>query len=148
MAKRVYINRGLLPYLSHVFLFISNRTHTPERCKHISSNNSITHLPRKHHKSGIQRNRQKEINDNNCIEWINRHKARNPPLPRQSCRTRDQNPGSSEAENKSPLKAFEQSGEFFKEGGVFDLLHGSYPRHVNFEEVAEKSLRHIEGDPA
>lgn len=85
---------------------------------------------------------------NNRTQRINRYKTRNPPLPRQRNRTRDHNSRTHGAENERPLKALEQAREFFEERSVFDFFRGGAPRHIDFEEVAEEGLRHVEGNSA
>ena len=84
--------------------------------------------------------------NNHRTQRINRHKTRDPPLPRQGRGTRNHGPSTRKAEKESPLEALEQTRQFFKERGVFNLLCSGTPRHVDFEEMAEQGLGYVQGN--
>jgi len=106
------------------------------------------HLPGKHHQRRIQSNRQEEMASNDRAKWVNRHKVRNSPFPRQRHGAYDHHDSAEEAEHERKLKSLQKPREFFEERCIFNFFGRGSPGHVDFEEVAEKGLWYVEGDPA
>lgn len=78
--------------------------------------------------------------DNDRSQGINSHKVINAPVPRKHRCARNHKSRARNTEDEGEFETLHKSRHFFEKGGVFDFLGGSAPRHVDFEEVAEKRL--------
>ena len=84
------------------------------------------------------------MTNNHGAEWINSHEICDAPLPGYSDGTRNYNTRAKKAEQKCELESLKKSRQFFEERCVFDFFSGRTPSHVDFEEMAEKSLGYVE----
>ena len=88
------------------------------------------------------------MRNHNRGQGINSLKCTDLPVPREGELPSDHESGTGNTKDEGELEALEESRYFFEERDVFCFFGGCTPGHVDFKEVGQERLRHVEGNTA
>lgn len=88
------------------------------------------------------------MTNNHRTHRPNRNQRRNPPILLERKRHSNHNSRHAKAEHEAPLETSKYLADRHKERNVFGFLRGGAPLERDAQEVADESLRDMQGDTA
>jgi hypothetical protein len=98
-------------------------------------------LPREQHEVRVQHDRQEEVRKDDGGKRPDGKELGDTPVPWHNASASDHAERHDDAEDEGVLEVLDDFADFLEEGGVFGLLAGRSPVHLDAEHVGQEGLR-------